>query len=504
MGRRERRCLVSLAVTALIVTAWSCAPEPEVDASVSIALPIQTRSLDPGFAGGRYDRELWTLIYSRLLSVDPQTGRIHALAADNWTVSGDGLRWTFYLREDLRYHDGRRVTAEDVAASLRRLVDPRLGSELGRYLYVVSGARQTHLALSPRNLGIYALSDHVLEIALDAPAPQLPAVLSEIGFITAVEDDGISLQPLYSGAFAVVEAVGETVSLVKNPHFRPPAHAESMSTAPLASTVPTDSARRMTVIRAGSPSRALRLLSEGAVDFAVVDSREGLAVPEDAVVERTVPLPVVHHLHFNTARSPTNRRPLRNALAASARLASGDIPEGAALLSGIAAPGTLAAPKARRLPDNEALARYELARLGGVDDGVVRVARTAGASAGAVVDAVTAIWREGLGVESEVTILSRKMLASAADAGFNVIRAGHVSPYPDAHAVFRDLFHSALGVDWPSLADPRVDELIEAAGVETDATRRRRYYSEAEFLLVDEYSVTVPLYMDRRITLSRD
>lgn len=510
MGRRDREWRASLVVAAVVLLSSSCGPVPDTDAPVSVALPMQARSLDPGFAGGRYDRELWMLIYARLIAVDSRTGEIHPEIAEDWTVTGDGLRWRFYLRYGQAFHDGSPVTAEDAARSLRRLLDPRLGSELGRYLYAVSGARELHAAGSPQSLGIEARSDHVLEITLENPTPQLPAILSEIGFITAVADDGVSLEPRYSGVYAVATAAGEAVSLVRNAHSRPPrtddgaGHAGAATRAPeREAAVPTGSSRRLTILRAGTPARALRLLAEGSVDFAVIDSHEELPFPAGTEVKRSLPLPVVHHLHLNTAIPPTDRLEFRRALIASARITANDIPPGAAVLGGIAARGTVAAPRRNRVWGNEALARYELLRLAGDNDAVLRVARTAGSGAGEVIHAVVSIWRDGLGIESETTTLPRGRLPSAAETGFHVVRAGHVSPYPDAHEVFRDLFHTERGVDWVSLDNSRLDTLLEAAVSETEPMLRRRHYAEAEHYLIGEYAAVAPLYMEQRMTLAR-
>ena len=39
---------------------------------------------------------------------------------ERWTTSPDGLRWTFTLREGMRFHDGQPVRGADAAASIRR------------------------------------------------------------------------------------------------------------------------------------------------------------------------------------------------------------------------------------------------------------------------------------------------------------------------------------------------------------------------------------------------
>ena len=47
-----------------------------------------------------------------------------------WSVSGDGLTYTFDLRSDARWSNGDRVVAQDFVAALQRLVDPATASRL--------------------------------------------------------------------------------------------------------------------------------------------------------------------------------------------------------------------------------------------------------------------------------------------------------------------------------------------------------------------------------------
>ena len=56
------------------------------------------------------------LIYDSLVIHDSQ-GKVHPALAKSWEVSKDGLIWTFHLREDVKFHSGRKFTSKDVKAS---------------------------------------------------------------------------------------------------------------------------------------------------------------------------------------------------------------------------------------------------------------------------------------------------------------------------------------------------------------------------------------------------
>jgi len=89
-------------------------------------------SLDPAFA--KDQRNIWAVhqLYNTLVSLDSEL-KITPDLAKRWTISDDGLIYTFYLREDVYYHDysflkNRILDAKDVVYSLERLSDPKLAS----------------------------------------------------------------------------------------------------------------------------------------------------------------------------------------------------------------------------------------------------------------------------------------------------------------------------------------------------------------------------------------
>src|SRR6195256_639865 len=76
------------------------------------------RVIDPGFTTAYITRDHGYMVYDTLLATD-SSFKIQPQMAD-WKVSDDKLTYTFTLRDDLKWHDGTPVTAEDCAASLKR------------------------------------------------------------------------------------------------------------------------------------------------------------------------------------------------------------------------------------------------------------------------------------------------------------------------------------------------------------------------------------------------
>jgi len=81
-------------------------------------------SVSPLSARTQADRDLVALVYSGLVRNGPSGSLVPDLA-ERWTVDSTGSVWTFYLRDDARWHDGEPVTAEDVAFTIGVLQDPK-------------------------------------------------------------------------------------------------------------------------------------------------------------------------------------------------------------------------------------------------------------------------------------------------------------------------------------------------------------------------------------------
>ncbi|QKJ19944.1 ABC transporter substrate-binding protein [Microbacterium hominis] len=116
-----------LAASALLLASCSAgdspAPtgtgEPDPDASVAIRLVLEPGNLDiRQTAGAALDQILVDNIYQGLVSRTPDQEIVPALASD-FTVSDDGLTYTFTLREGVTFHDGRALTPQDVVWSLQ-------------------------------------------------------------------------------------------------------------------------------------------------------------------------------------------------------------------------------------------------------------------------------------------------------------------------------------------------------------------------------------------------
>jgi peptide/nickel transport system substrate-binding protein len=94
---------------------------------LEIATDQSPVGLDPHVATAFSTTMVLSTIYEGLTAIDADLHVVPALA-ESWTVSPDGLAYTFRLRANATFHDGRKLAAADVIASVARVRDPKTGS----------------------------------------------------------------------------------------------------------------------------------------------------------------------------------------------------------------------------------------------------------------------------------------------------------------------------------------------------------------------------------------
>jgi len=98
--------------------------------------------------------------------------------ASRWTVSRGGTVYTFVLRRNITFHDGRRLTAQDIVYSLNRALNPSVKSQYAFFLSPIRGANAVANGKAKVVSGVRALDSRRLQITLNQPTPYFPALAS--------------------------------------------------------------------------------------------------------------------------------------------------------------------------------------------------------------------------------------------------------------------------------------------------------------------------------------
>lgn len=133
-------------------------------------------------------------------------GRMQPSLATHWENSGDGLTWTFHLRQDATWVDGNgkvyaNVTAHDFVAAARYILDAQNASSTANILYdVIAGAEAYYLGTATPEegqepapqmawdtVGVKALDDYTLEYTLSKPVPYFLSMLTYVNFMPVNE-----------------------------------------------------------------------------------------------------------------------------------------------------------------------------------------------------------------------------------------------------------------------------------------------------------------------------
>lgn len=92
-------------------------------------------TLNPITSTDAYSGEIQRFVYESLIKRDPQSMEMVPALAERWTVSGDHLTYTFYLKKNIRWQDGKPFTAKDVRFSFDRINDPKVDAPHLRNYY---------------------------------------------------------------------------------------------------------------------------------------------------------------------------------------------------------------------------------------------------------------------------------------------------------------------------------------------------------------------------------
>ena len=450
-------------------------------------------------------------LFEGLLTYD-SAGALVPGAAESWTLSPDGLTYTFKLRE-AEWSNGDPVTAGDFVFSFRRLLDPATGAQYASLYYPIRNAEAIAEGKAPPDtLGVRAIDDRTLEIALNEPTPYF---LSVVAHQTAAPVNPRNVAQYGSrfaragnlvsnGAFRLADFTpnDETV-LLRNPHF----HA--------ARDVAIDKEIFASI---DDRAAAFRRFRAGEIDAYNDAPGEQLAFVREKLGGefRVAPTLGVLYLAFNTRKPPFSDGRVRNALSmaidrefladsiwgGAMAPAYSFVPPGIAnYAGGVAADFASLSPVER---EDKARALLKEAGYGPDRPLAVEIRYNTSENNKATAVAIADMWKP-LGVATTMINSDVKshygLLQNGGD--FDVARAGWIADYSDPQN-FLFLFGSGSGrLNYARWSNPAYDALMAKAAGQTDLKARAATLAEAERLLLREQPVIPLLFYESKNMVSR-
>lgn len=437
------------------------------------------RSLDPAKATDVPSGRAVAYLFDGLTKFTP-AGQVQPSIAQSWDVSPDGLRYTFHLRADVRFHDGTPLRARHVAQSFRRVLDPATKGGTLWPLYPIRGARAFADGKSDgtgTTLGIETPNDTTVVITLDEPFAIFPKLLAMP--VASILPDSVgpdfSEHPIGTGPWKLVEwKHDDYLKFARNATYF--GGAPSIDTL-IARIIP-------------EPSTAVAEFEAGTVDI--------LYVPEDQTRDWTetdtkkatlVSAPALRlwYMGVNVTRGPLTDVRVRQAIAHAI-----DVPTLLAQL--LAGRGTIAAgvipptlegfDTARQPYAYDTLAARALLADAGYAQGIdLELWSSQTAPMPRLAQAIQA-YLATVGIRIKLVQRDASSMRAAARAGqTDLVVKDWYADYPDAENFLYPLLHTAnrgAGGNVSFFSDTTFDRLVDASRREGDAAKRAVLYAAAD------------------------
>ncbi len=185
-----KKILIILSFVILIVLSCTkSANNGKSDSSVIINLGPEPKTMDPTLNSINVVSSYILHAFEGLTKID-SNNNVKSGMAESWNISEDGLTYTFNIRKDAKWSDGKPLTANDFEYSWKRAVDPKVAAEYSYMMEIVKNAKEINSgSMSYDNLGVKAIDDYTLEVQLANPASYfLEFIASTVVFMPVRKD----------------------------------------------------------------------------------------------------------------------------------------------------------------------------------------------------------------------------------------------------------------------------------------------------------------------------
>lgn len=199
---------------------------PKQGGSMIVTYKDDVSTLDPAIG---YDWQNWSMIkslFDGLMDYKPGTTELTPDLAKDFTVSEDGLTYTFTLRDDVKFHNGRPMTAKDVKYSLDRVVRPETQSPGAGFFDSIKGFEAVSSGAADSLEGVEVVDDHTVRFHLSRPdAPFLHKLALNFAHVVPQEEvekygADFGKHPVGTGAYKMTDwTLGQHIVFERNQDY---------------------------------------------------------------------------------------------------------------------------------------------------------------------------------------------------------------------------------------------------------------------------------------------
>jgi ABC-type transport system substrate-binding protein len=200
-------------------------PDPNAKSGGNIVVTYKddVATLDPAIG---YDWQNWSMIkslFDGLMDYDPGTTDLRPGLAESYTISDDGMVFTFEVRNGVQFHNGREMTAEDVVYSFNRVTNPTTQSPGAGFFWSIKGYDAMASGEADALEGVTVEGPGTVRIELSRPDATFLHVMA-LNFASVVPREAVEAagddfgkNPVGTGAFSLAEwTIGQRLVFAKN------------------------------------------------------------------------------------------------------------------------------------------------------------------------------------------------------------------------------------------------------------------------------------------------
>jgi oligopeptide transport system substrate-binding protein len=460
-------------------------------------------TLDPALAADGVSNEYILQIFSGLVKLDDNLEPVPDIAS-GWDISPDGLTYTFHLRQDVSFQDGRKVTASDFIYAWERAASPSTGSTTAAtYLGDIQGVSDMLAGRNKSLSGVAAADDYTLRVRLTSPRSYF---LAKLSYSTSFVVDSKNVakgqtwwqQPNGTGPFRLKEYThGQQLVLERNDlYYGERAQLNSVTFALLAG-VPLD------MYELGK----LDVTGTGLYYY------DRVTDPANPLHEELTIIPQLslEYIAFNCSQPPFDDANIRKAFS----MAVNKVKLVSLLYRGTVSPAAGVLPPGMpgfneyliglAFDTGRAKELIAASRYGGVANlpPITLTTSGYGGTISAELEAIIYEWQVNLGVDVEVRELDPEYFNyNFKTERDQLVYFGWSADYAHPQNFLEVLFGTGSYYNTGDYSNPAFDKLLAEAAVEPDTAKSLAKYQQAEQLLVQD-AACLPLWASNAYILTK-
>lgn len=449
---------------------------------------IDPTTLDPAVSTEATSAQYILEIFSGLLTLNERLEPVPDIAAAMPEISPDGLTYTFKLRMDVKFQDGKTVTARDFKYSWERAANPATGSQTAAtYLGDIVGVNDVLVGKASQISGVKVIDDYTLQVTIDSPKSYF---LYKLTYPTTFVLDRKNVEsgsdwwrkPNGTGPFKLAGwNQNQSLTLERNSQYYGEKPHLSQIKYQFYSGMPMDLYETDEIDVTGVSAAYIdRVLDQTGPYYADLNISSDLSI---------------YYIGFNCAEPPFDDINIRHAFSMAvdkdkiislvyrdiAQKANGILPPGLPGYNPDVAGFSFDPHGAREL--------FRASKYGDVSNLPTITLTTSGygGSVGAVLESLVYQWKQNLGIDVVIRqIEPERFFYNTKTEIDQMYDIGWIADYPHPQNFLDILFSTGSNYNYGSYSNPGVDALISQANRSSDHDESLALYRQAEQMIVDD------------------